>query len=74
MRQPGTSPATPSATCAVEFGMNSRVHPAYKTRYHVTNWADYDRGPCSLNSPRERDLSKQLELGTNALKRVRRVR
>jgi IS5 family transposase len=23
--------------------MNSRVHPAYKTRYRVSNWADYDR-------------------------------
>ncbi len=23
--------------------MNSRVHPKYKTKYHVTNWADYDR-------------------------------
>ncbi|MFT4542237.1 MAG: hypothetical protein ACI835_004704 [Planctomycetota bacterium] len=23
--------------------MNSRVHPTYKTRYRVTNWADYDR-------------------------------
>ncbi len=25
------------------WGMNSRVHPKYKTRYRVTNWADYDR-------------------------------
>jgi hypothetical protein len=24
--------------------MNSRVHPKYKTRYRVTNWAEYDRG------------------------------
>ena len=23
--------------------MNSRVHPTYKTRYRVTNWAAYDR-------------------------------
>jgi IS5 family transposase len=23
--------------------MNSRVHPKYKTRYRVTNWASYDR-------------------------------
>ena len=23
--------------------MNSRVHPKYKTRYRVTNWAEYDR-------------------------------
>ena len=23
--------------------MKSRVHPKYKTRYRVTNWADYDR-------------------------------
>ena len=24
-------------------GMNSRVHPTYKTTYRVTNWAPYDR-------------------------------
>ena len=24
-------------------GMNSRVHPTYKTKYRVTNWAPYDR-------------------------------
>ncbi|MFT5292080.1 MAG: hypothetical protein ACI8QC_004350 [Planctomycetota bacterium] len=23
--------------------MNSRVHPKYKTRYRVTNWAAYDQ-------------------------------
>jgi IS5 family transposase len=23
--------------------MNSRVHPSYKTRYRVTNWAEYDQ-------------------------------
>ena len=23
--------------------MNSRVHPTYKTKYHVQNWASYDR-------------------------------
>jgi hypothetical protein len=23
--------------------MKSRVHPAYKTKYHVTNWASFDR-------------------------------
>ncbi|MFT4543072.1 MAG: hypothetical protein ACI835_005541 [Planctomycetota bacterium] len=23
--------------------MNSRVHPSYKTRYGVTNWAEYDQ-------------------------------
>ena len=23
--------------------MNSRVHPTYKTKYRVTNWAPYDR-------------------------------
>ena len=21
----------------------SRVHPKYKTKYHVANWSDYDR-------------------------------
>ena len=25
------------------LGMNSRVHPKYKTRYGVTNWAEYDQ-------------------------------
>jgi hypothetical protein len=25
------------------LGMNSRVHPKYKTRYRVTNWAEYDQ-------------------------------
>ncbi|MFT7679919.1 MAG: hypothetical protein ACI8QC_003924, partial [Planctomycetota bacterium] len=25
------------------IGMNSRVHPNFKTRYRVTNWAKYDR-------------------------------
>jgi len=24
-------------------GMKSRVHPKYKTKYRVTNWASYDR-------------------------------
>ena len=24
-------------------GMKSRVHPKYKTKYRVTNWAAYDR-------------------------------
>jgi hypothetical protein len=24
-------------------GMNSRVHPTYKTKYRVNNWAEYDR-------------------------------
>jgi hypothetical protein len=24
--------------------MNSRVHPKHKTKYRVTNWAEYDRG------------------------------
>ena len=23
--------------------MKSRVHPKYKTRYHVANWSEYDR-------------------------------
>ena len=23
--------------------MNSRVHPTYKTKYRVANWASYDR-------------------------------
>jgi hypothetical protein len=26
-----------------DLGMRSRVHPKYKTKYRVSNWADYDR-------------------------------
>ena len=26
-----------------DLGMNSRVHPKYKTKYRVKNWASYDR-------------------------------
>jgi hypothetical protein len=26
-----------------DFGMKSRVHPKYKTKYRVGNWAEYDR-------------------------------
>ncbi len=26
-----------------DLGMNSRVHPKYKTKYRVTNWPEYDR-------------------------------
>jgi IS5 family transposase len=26
-----------------DLGMKSRVHPKYKTKYRVNNWADYDR-------------------------------
>ena len=25
------------------LGMNSRVHPKYKTKYRVSNWSEYDR-------------------------------
>jgi hypothetical protein len=25
------------------LGMNSRVHPKYKTKYRVNNWSEYDR-------------------------------
>ena len=25
------------------LSMNSRVHPQYKTKYRVSNWAEYDR-------------------------------
>ena len=24
-----------------DFQMNTRVHAKYRTRHHVTNWADY---------------------------------
>ena len=26
-----------------DLGMNSRVHPKYKTKYRVSNWSEYDR-------------------------------
>ena len=26
-----------------DLGMKSRVHPKYKTKYRVGNWAEYDR-------------------------------
>jgi hypothetical protein len=26
-----------------DLGMNSRVHPKYKTKYRVSNWTEYDR-------------------------------
>ncbi len=26
-----------------DLGMKSRVHPKYKIKYRVSNWADYDR-------------------------------
>ena len=26
-----------------DLGMKSRAHPKYKTKYRVSNWADYDR-------------------------------
>jgi hypothetical protein len=25
------------------LNVNSRIHPKYKTRYRVSNWAEYDR-------------------------------
>jgi hypothetical protein len=25
-----------------DLGMNSRVHPKFKTKYRVSNWAEYD--------------------------------
>jgi hypothetical protein len=28
---------------AHDLGMKSRVHPKYKTKYRVSNWAEYDR-------------------------------
>ena len=28
---------------AEDVDMKSRVHPKYKTRYHVANWSEYDR-------------------------------
>ena len=26
-----------------DLGMKSRVHPKYKTKYRVGNWAEYDQ-------------------------------
>ena len=25
------------------WGMKSRIHPKYKTKYRVTHWAEYDK-------------------------------
>ena len=40
----GTSMAWPaSGSSPHDLGMKSRIHPKYKTKYRVTNWAEYDR-------------------------------
>ena len=41
LREDPSSGFEPRVSDAI--GMNSRVHPKYKTRYRVTNWAEYDR-------------------------------
>ena len=45
----GNPPSDPIIKCEVERdpdetgGMKSRVHPKYKTKYRVRNWASYER-------------------------------
>jgi hypothetical protein len=31
------------SSTAETLGMNSRIHPKYKTKYRVTNWNRYDK-------------------------------
>jgi len=35
-----------------DLGMNSRVHPKYKTKYRVSNWSDYDLVVCRNSAHR----------------------
>ncbi len=37
------SPSQPMGRMGHDLGMKSRVHPKYKTKYRVSNWAEYDR-------------------------------
>ena len=39
----GPRPWPCEASVGHDPGMNSRVHPKYKTKYRVGNWAEYDR-------------------------------
>ncbi|MFT4543082.1 MAG: hypothetical protein ACI835_005551 [Planctomycetota bacterium] len=45
--QPALAPQEGSskflALAPLGLGMNSRVHPTYKTKDRVTNWAEYDQ-------------------------------
>ena len=64
--------------------MNSRVHPKYKTKYRVTNWAEYDQAlvergditlwisPCGSHPGRFR-LGLQSRPDAKELRRSRRT-
>ena len=43
LRHDGPRPWPCEGSVAHDLGMKSRVHPKYKTKYRVGNWADYDR-------------------------------
>jgi hypothetical protein len=51
--------------------MKSRVHPKYKTKYRVSNWAAYDRAlvqrPCP--SSRDRTIIRVKEIGRRRWKK-----
>ncbi len=42
-KRQGPSPSRPMGWMGHDLGMKSRVHPKYKTKYRVSNWAEYDR-------------------------------
>jgi hypothetical protein len=44
-RSPAVSRLATVRVLGHDPGMNSRVHPNYKTKYRVGNWAEYDRAP-----------------------------
>ena len=62
-----------------DLGMNSRVHPKYKTKYRVSNWSDYDLVVCQksaelkcqrlplLSPVRSQYSSSLISLGFSAL-------
>jgi len=41
--QSNSAPVGDHEALGHDLGMNSRVHPKYKTKYRVNNWAEYDR-------------------------------
>ena len=71
-----------------DLGMNSRVHPKYKTKYRVKNWASYDRAlarrgdvtvwlspeAIATSKPRGREAGSRLLFGAVAARIVARDR
>jgi hypothetical protein len=46
-----------------DLGMKSRVHPKYKTKYRVANWADYEHvSVLNIGPPRNRWTFSPLDL------------